>query len=196
MARQVRVGDQVNLVLPSGYTTQAAITTVTSQNDIDVEYHHHAASGDLVTTILSAIRATSFPASGVNAQGTLTLDTQPINGDTYTIDGKTYTFETSLTDVDGNVNIGGSLAQAKLNLVAAMDLSGVAGTDYATSMTAHTSVDIAAFISDDAILTAKLGGAAGSLLATTETFDAVTNIFDATTLGATTEGVAEFFINA
>ena len=194
MSRTVRLGDQVNLVLPSGYTTQATITVLGGQDDIDVEYHHHAASGDLVTTIASAVRATTWPASGVNAQGTLTMDVQPINGDTYTIDGKTYTFETTLTDVDGNVNIGGSLAQARLNLVAAMDLSGVAGTDYATSMTAHTSVDIAAFIVADAILTAKLGGAAGSLLATTESFDAVTNIFDATTLGATTEGVAEFFI--
>ena len=196
MSRQVREGDQVNLVLPSGYTTQAVIVTVNDQDDIDVEFHHHAAAGDLVTAISSAVRATSFPASGVNAQGTLTMDTEPINGDTYTIDGKVYTFQTTLTDVDGNVNIGGTLAQAKLNLVAAMDRSGLAGTDYADLMTIHPSVDIAAFISDDAILTAKLGGAAGSLIATTESFDAVTNIFDAATLGATTEGVAEFFINA
>ena len=194
MTRTVRVDDQVNLVLPSGFTTQAKIVTVTSQNDIDVEYHHHAAAGDLVTAISSAIRATTWPASGVNAQGTLTMDTEPINGDDYTIDAKTYTFQTTLTDVDGNVNIGGSLAQAKLNLVAAMDRSGLAGTDYADLMTVHPSVDIAAFISDDAILTAKLGGAAGSLIATTETFDEVTNIFDAATLGATTEGVAEFFV--
>ena len=126
--------------------------------------------------------------ASVAAQGTLTLDTQPTNGDTYTIDAKTYTFEDSLTNVDGNVNVGGSLAQAKLNLVSAIDLSGVAGTDYATAMTAHTTVDIAAFIVDDAVLTAKTAGTAGDALATTETFAAGTNIFDDTTLGVTTAG--------
>jgi putative NIF3 family GTP cyclohydrolase 1 type 2 len=119
--------------------------------------------------------------------GTTTTGTDP---DTYTIGGKTYTFQNTLTDVDGNVNIGGSLAQAKLNLVAAMDLSGVAGTDYATSMSAHTTVDVAAFIVNDAVLTAKVPGTAGDSIATTETFAAGTNVFDAATLGTTTAGVA------
>ncbi len=128
-------------------------------------------------------------ATSVASEGTLTMDTQPTDGDTYTIDTKVYTFEDSLTDVDGNVNVGGTLAQAKLNLVSAMDLSGVAGTDYATSMTAHTTVDVAAFISDDAILTAKVEGVDGDSIATTETFTAGSNIFDDPNLGVTTAGV-------
>jgi hypothetical protein len=127
-------------------------------------------------------------AVAIAAQGTLTMDTQPTDGDTYTIDTKTYTFQTTLTDVDGNVNIGGSLAQAKLNLVAAIDLSGVAGTDYATSMTAHPSVDVAAFVGDDAVITAQTAGVAGNSIATTETFAAGTNVFDAATLGTTRAG--------
>lgn len=127
--------------------------------------------------------------TAVKAQGTLTMDTQPLDGDTYTVDTKVYTFQTLLTDVDGNVNIGGSLAQAKLNLVAAFDLSGTPGTDYANLMTAHASVDIAAFAADNSVLTAKATGAAGNTLVTTETFDAGTNIFDAATLGTTTAGV-------
>jgi len=115
--------------------------------------------------------------------------TTGVANDTYTIDTKTYTFQETLTDVDGNVFIGGSLAQAKLNLVAAMDLSGVAGTDYALAMTAHTTVDIAAFIVDDVFLTAKTAGAAGELIDTTETFFASGNIFDDLTLGTVTEGI-------
>ncbi len=127
--------------------------------------------------------------AGVAAQGTLTLDTIPTDADTMTIDSKVYTWEDTLTDVDGNIYTGGTLAQAKLNLVAAMDLSGSAGTDYATSMTAHGTVDIATFISDDAILTAKAVGLAGDSIATTETYTPAGNIFDATTLGAVTSGV-------
>ncbi len=121
--------------------------------------------------------------------GTLGTTTAGRANDTYTIDAKTYTFEVTLTNVDGNVAIGGSLAQAQLNLVAAMDLSGAAGTDYATAMTAHPTVNITAFAADDAILTAKTAGADGNSLATTETFFAGTNVFDAGTLGTTALGV-------
>ncbi len=124
----------------------------------------------------------------IAAQGTLTMDTIPADGNTVTVDYKIYTFQTSLTDVDGNINIGGTLAQAKLNFVAAFDLSGTAGTDYATSMQGHNTVDIAAFISDDAILTARLAGTGGNSIVTTETFTPSSNIFDAATLGTTTTG--------
>ncbi len=124
----------------------------------------------------------------VASQGTLTMDTIPADTNTMTVDGKTYTFQTSLTDVDGNVAIGGSLAQAKLNIVAAFNRSGVAGTDYADSMLRHTSVSMATFISNDSVLTAEVVGPGGDLIATTETFTPAGNIFDDTTLGTTTAG--------
>lgn len=126
---------------------------------------------------------------GVYSEGTLTMDTQPTDGDTLTIDTKVYTFQTTLTDVDGNILIGASLATAQANLVAALNLSGTAGTDYAASMTAHLTVDIAAFATNAVVLTAKVSGEGGDLIATTETFTAGTNIFDAATLGTTTAGV-------
>jgi hypothetical protein len=190
MPTEVRVDDTVGLQLEGGETLTAKVTAVTDQNTVDLEYYHHAAGR---TTVTGAKRATVFRPDGVKAQGTLTMDTLPTDGDTYTIGGKTYTFQTTLTDVDGNVNIGGTLAQAKLNLVAAMDLSGVAGTDYATSMTAHPSVDAAAFSGNDCVLTAKVGGPSGNAIATTETFTAGTNVFDAATLGTTTAGIEEFW---
>ena len=39
------------------------------------------------------------------------------------------------------------------------------------------------FSADDCVITALVGGAAGDLIATTETFTAVTNVFAAATLG-------------
>ena len=150
--------------------------------------HTKGANPSLVAIDLQAIKP-----SVIAAQGTLTMDTQPTDTDTYTVGSKTYTFQDVLTDVDGNVDIGGSLPQAKLNLVAAMDLSGVAGTDYALSMTANTDIDIAAFVSDDAVLTAKVAGSAGNAIATTETFTAGTNIFDDVVLGFTTRGYGDIF---
>lgn len=127
----------------------------------------------------------------VKAQGLLTIAEQVTDGDSYTIDSKVYVLEDSLTDVDGNVYSGGSEAQAKLNIIKALDLSGLAGTDYALSMTAHPTVDGAAFDGDDAVLTAKTAGAAGNSIVITETGQGFThedNVFDAGTLGTETAG--------
>jgi hypothetical protein len=124
------------------------------------------------------------------AQGTLTMDVMPSDGDTLTVDGKTYTYQTVLTDSDGNIAIGGSLAQAQLNLVSAFALSGVAGVDYAASTKGHPTVSIDDFGGDQAVLTAKESGIGGNLIATTETFTATTNMFDGGTLGGTTLGTS------
>jgi hypothetical protein len=124
----------------------------------------------------------------VAAAGTLTMDTQPSNTDTVTIDEKVYTWQTTLTDVDGNIEIGATLAISKTNLVNAITLGGTPGTGYAASMTLHPTVTIAAFVGDDAVLTAKTAGAAGNAIETVETFTAGTNVFDAATLGTTVDG--------
>ncbi len=126
--------------------------------------------------------------NGVEAQGTLTIDTKPIAGDTMTVDAKVYTFKDTITAADGDVFIGALLADSQANIVAAFNLTGVAGTDYGSGMTYHPTVSIAAFAADDAVLTAKTGGTAGNSIATTETFDEGTNVFDAATLGTTTTG--------
>jgi len=121
--------------------------------------------------------------TGAQAVVTLTMDTQPTDGDTIVIGSRTYTWQGTLTDVDGNIWIGADLAAAKLNLGYAIAASGgTPGTDYATSMTANTEVTIAAFVSDDAVFTAILAGTAGNSLASTETFTTGTNVFSAATL--------------
>lgn len=71
---------------------------------------------------------------------TVTSGMNVSNGDTVTIGGKVYTFQTTLTDVDGNVDIGADDDGTAANLAAAINLGAGAGTAYAASMTKHPSV--------------------------------------------------------
>lgn len=123
------------------------------------------------------------PVNAVAAVGTLTLAVQPTAGDTMTIGTKVYTFTTDGTaDADGEIDVGTDLADAKTILIAAIN-----GTDGIN--TAHLLVTAGTFSTNNLPITAKTKGLAGSSIATTETFTSGSNVFDATTLGATTEGV-------
>lgn len=125
-----------------------------------------------------------------HAQGTLTMDTNPTDTNTMTIGGKEYTFQGTLTDADGNIEIAGTLAGTKTNVINAINLTGTPGTGYAASMTLHPTVYAsAAWVGNDLVLTAKTRGTAGNSIATTETFTAGTNVFDAATLGTTYAGL-------
>jgi hypothetical protein len=131
----------------------------------------------------------TFADAGNTIDDTTLGATTTATADTLTIDSKVYTFQAVLTDVDGHVFIGADVEASQLNLVAAINRTTGYGTQYADATQQHSTVSIAAFASDDAILTAKTPGAAGDALATTETFDEGTNVFDATTLGAVTTGI-------
>jgi hypothetical protein len=121
--------------------------------------------------------------SEVASQGTLTVDTQPLSGDTMTIGTKEYTFVPDGTaNADGEIDVGEDLAGAKVNIVAAIN-----GEDGFS--TAHTLVTAADFVTNDCVITAITPGTAGDDIATTETFDEATNVFDAVKLGTTTAGV-------
>lgn len=163
--------------------------------DLDFGSVASQAAAVLTTAVSNAVVGTpvlvSMPAelNAVASQGTLTMDTNPTDADTMTIDTKVYTFQDTLTDADGNIKIGATLADTKDNVIAAMTLGGTAGTDYATSMTVHPTVfPAAAWATNDLVLTAKVPGSAGDSIATTETFTPVGNVFDAATLGTTTAG--------
>ncbi len=62
MATEVRVGDTVNLQRALGEVVTAEVIAVTTQDDIDVTFHHHDESA-LLTTVSNSVRATSFPAT-------------------------------------------------------------------------------------------------------------------------------------
>lgn len=111
----------------------------------------------------------SYQLGDGKATGLLTLSENIADTETVTIDTKVYTFQTTLTDVDGNVHIGATASDSLDNLIAAIILGAGAGTDYATSMTLHPTVTAAADAGDTMLATAKTGGTAGNSIATTET---------------------------
>lgn len=123
------------------------------------------------------------PVNAVAAVGTLTIAAQPTAGDTMTIGTTVYTFVAAgSADTAGEISVGTDLATAKTAIIAAIN-----GTDSVN--TAHTLVSAGTFTVNNLTITAKTKGVAGSSIATTETFTSASNVFDATTLGTTTEGV-------
>jgi len=138
---------------------------------------------DAAQTVTGSNIAVDIEANATKSAGTLTLTDQPTAGDTMTIGTKVYTFVPNGTaNADGEISVGTDLATAKVALVAAIN-----GTDSVN--TAHALVSAAAFAVNDCVITAFIGGTSGDLIATTETFTAVTNVFDAATLGTTVAGV-------
>jgi len=116
------------------------------------------------------------------SQGTLTLATviDPADADTMTVDTTVYTFVETAASA-GDIAVGDNLLETAANIVAAIN-----GTDGVN--TAHATVSAAGGGAGVVILTARTGGVAGDSIATTETFTAVGNVFDAATLGTTTAG--------
>ena len=108
-------------------------------------------------------------AVGVQATGVLTATGNFADTETVTTGSKTYQFQTSLTNVDGNVLIGASASDSLDNLIVAINLGAGAGTLYATATTANTFVTALAGAGDTMDLTAIDGGTAGNSIATTET---------------------------
>jgi hypothetical protein len=107
--------------------------------------------------------------NGVKATQTLTSTGVMLDTETVTIDTKVYTFQTTLTNVDGNVLIGADQTATHLNLLNAMNLTGVAGTDYALSMTLHPTVDGTSSNGTTTVVTSKEQGTASNSIATTQT---------------------------
>jgi hypothetical protein len=123
--------------------------------------------------VTSGIKSNGVP---VCAQETLEIGETVLNTETVTIDAKVYTFQTTLTDVDGNVLIGATFAESLANLIAAINLDVGAGTTYAASMTLHPTVE-ALPSGADMIARAKDPGVGGNSIAIAETMTGVLNIW-------------------
>jgi phage tail sheath protein FI len=170
-------GIAVTTLQSGGVAAQGTLTVANNPNDGET-----MTIGGQVYTFRST--------AGTAAQGTLTLDTPPSDGETMTIGGQVYTFQTALTNSAGNILIGATLADTQANIVAAINADPAgAGTKYAAATVQNPAVAAAsAFAANKLVLTANTAGAAGNSVATTSTFAAPTNVFDAATLGATTPG--------
>lgn len=126
----------------------------------------------------------------IKAQGKLTIQNQPSAGETITLGTKTYSFVASLvTNTDGQIVIGGTVAATRANITAAINLSGLPGSQYATATSLNGDVEATAIIGNDVIVTAKVGGIVGNSIATTSTLVAP-NAFDGATLGTYRTGAA------
>jgi hypothetical protein len=133
--------------------------------------------------------ASTAAQEGVQAKGTLTLAENVGNAETVTLDAKVYTFQTTLTNVNGNVKIGADADASLANRVCAIRLRGcTAGTHYAAAMTEHPTVYAKRGTGDTMIAIAKSGGTAGNSLTSTETLLGSGNAFGDTTLGDTELG--------
>ena len=131
-----------------------------SGGDFTLSYDGQGPTGDL-----------PFDAAkvSVNAQGNLTIAEPVTDGDQFTLDSQEYTLlDTTLAAFD--IAIGGSEAATKVNIVAAINLSGTPGVEYFAGTTIHPDVTATAFATDLAVLTAKVAGAAGNAIALAESF--------------------------
>lgn len=135
------------------------------------------ASVSEATAYLAKFGITNFVDTA--ATGSLTIATQPSNGDTVSIGDKTYTFQSSLTNVDGNVLIGSSLSQTQANLRNAVNLTGTPGTGYAAATTANEQCSFGAWSSNTSVVTALEAGESGNLIETSSVFVSANNGFAA-----------------
>lgn len=104
--------------------------------------------------------------SAVAASTTLTeVGTGPANGDLVTIGGTAYKFVTALTGAANEVAIGGSAAQAYLNLQAATNAApGGAGTAYGIGTVANANVYASGVSATSVTFTANLNGTGGNAI--------------------------------
>jgi hypothetical protein len=171
----------VNAVAATGTLTVSGVAKDGETVTIGADVYEFAA--DAAQSVGAGHIPVDITSHTTKSAGTLSMATQPTAGDTVTIGEKVYTFvPVGTANADGEVDIGADAAGAQANLVAAIN-----GTDEIN--TAHTLVTAADFAANNCVITAKIGGVAGDTIATTETFTAEGNVFDAVTLGTTTAGV-------
>lgn len=124
--------------------------------------------------------AINISTHAVKATGLLSVEVQPVSGETIKIGAKTYTFVPVGTDTaDGEVSIGADLAGAQANIIAAVN-----GTDEFNDPNPWAT--IGEFVSDDAIVTALIGGTSGNTVDSEETMAHTDNHFGAAHLAGGT----------
>lgn len=156
-----------DLATPSNFPTDTPAPAKRGVDNLNTELRELERKRVLVEDMSTMATSMTVPALTA-ATGTLTGTADFTNGETVTTGTKTYTFETVLTNVDGNVLIGGTLAQSLSNLAAAINLGAGAGTVYAAATTANTFVSAAPPGPTTLVVTALTGGTAGNSIATTD----------------------------
>lgn len=144
------------------------------QTTLGAYFREHSRVDD-TTPLARGALGIHYHAGGLDAAAVNSIEFtgNAVDGETLTIDGKTYTFQDTLTDVDGNVQIGALPADTVDNVRAAINLDSGAGTAYAASTTVHptvsaTDVDLPPTLE----VTAKAIGIGGNAITVSETLTA------------------------
>jgi len=127
----------------------------------------------------------------IAAAGTLTIAEPVTTTDQFTVGSIEYTLITTPVAAY-DIAIGANEAATKVNIVAAINASGTAGTEYFAGTLINPDVYATTFVDDACVLTARAPGHAGNSLVSAESGNELThesNVFDAATLGTTTIGV-------
>lgn len=150
-----------------GLNTPVTLDTGTARGVNDINSDLHALERKRVLVAAMSLADITVAAS-VAATGTLTSTGAFSDGETATIGSVTYTFRTPFVDAANNINAAGTVAQTHENLRRAINLQGVAGTNYGTGTVIHPTVS-AADTATTNVLTAKKGGTFGNTIVTTDT---------------------------
>jgi hypothetical protein len=120
------------------------------------------------------------------SKGVLTLTQNPADTETVVIDTVTYTFNTALGGAN-SILIGANASASLDNLIAAINFTTGIGTTYGTGTVIHPTASAGVFVDDAVVISAKVAGVAGNLIASTTT---VTNATwsNATLTGGTDTG--------
>jgi hypothetical protein len=186
-------GNRTITLTPGVYASVGALVT-----QINAQLATINGAGGLFAEVSATALASGqirFTLIVARATDVLTLVGGPANNDTVTIDGKVYTFQTVLTNVDGHVLIGGSVAASITNLINAINLGPGAGVSYAAATTLHPTVFATQGVGTTMRVTAKQSGAAGNTIAVS-TIIAGAAWTTPTLLGADNRGYLEFIKNA
>ncbi len=163
--------------------TEITLSAVDASGAVQVDIHTMSVINTDPTNNATGVLTSFNRAEGVAAIGDFLFGANPLDTETVVIGTKTYTFQTSLTDVDGNVLIGAAATDSIDNLIAAITLGDSVGdTLYAASMTAHPEATGVQGAGDSFDVTSLATGIIGNLLATTSTVTGVT-VGAATMLG-------------
>jgi hypothetical protein len=194
------IGAHVKVDVSAGTKTQAAGVLTLDGVVIDGETFTVGSEifeFDTDGIVVSGHKKIDISSFAVAAQGLLTLGgAKPGNTETITIGTRVYTWKTTLTAAVDEILIGLNVDDCIDNLVAALNHTGVEGTQYSTGTVINTQVTATKDSGTAMTLTAKVPGLAGSSIATTTTMADGANIFDSTTLGVKTEGVDCTAVNA
>ena len=174
LASEVGVlNERIGKIFPKVQTTDGAATDLVPAiaipflRSVLLEVRILAQRPDLLERALYTIEALC---RAVPSVGLLTVAGTPVDGDLVTIDGQPYTWMAAITPgTPFQVASGGSAAQAIINLVKAINLTGVDDTDYGAGTTKHPTVSgfVASASTMEAV--ALVPGAAGDTITTTDT---------------------------